>query len=401
MNTSQTHAYLRPEESDIPAIARLWSDAFAGPLLDSEEWGRRHGPANLRMMRRAGEAPEAALVVIPMGQYFGGRSVPMVGIAGVAVGLASRGKGLAKEMMTHCVRELAEQGVALSALYASTRPLYRQVGYESAGVRNEYGVPVGKLEKFHDAVPLKELTLADEPAMRVCHAEWARSKSGVLDRGAHCWGRVWKFREEEYRVFGVWGSGGRLEAYVAVHQRRKPELGKHDVAVSDMVGLTPRGWRSISTFLAGFGTMGERVSFFAGETHPLGMLMPHHWCEVRLNEAWMLRMIDVEAALRGRGYGAHVRCVLALEVEDDIVAKNAGGWRLRVEGGKAEVERHHGSGAVEGRLRTGVRGLAAMYSGYLSAHDAAGMGLCEGSEEVLGAASAVFAGERPWMCDFF
>ena len=60
------------------AAARFCSLAFGGTLEGAVEWLRdQAGYEHLRVLRRADGSVSASLIVIPMGQYFGGRSVPM------------------------------------------------------------------------------------------------------------------------------------------------------------------------------------------------------------------------------------------------------------------------------------------------------------------------------------
>src|SRR6185295_16930186 len=85
------------------------------------------------------------LVLIPMGQWFGGKRVPMTGIAAVAVEPFARGKGAAKRLLVSMLQELQGKGVALSTLYPATQVLYRAVGYEQAGSRYEVRAPCRSL----------------------------------------------------------------------------------------------------------------------------------------------------------------------------------------------------------------------------------------------------------------
>jgi predicted acetyltransferase len=394
-----THRYDFARDDDLPAVARLLSDAFAGPVEGSELWARIHGAPNVRVMRPPDPPPggaDACLVRIPMGQYFGGRSVPMVGIAGVAVSPVKRGLGLAREMMGRCLLEHAEAGFAISALYASTRPLYRQVGYEAAGRRFEVSLAVAHLPRFPDPRPVRALTEADQEAMSACYAEAARWQDGMLDRGAYIWQRVWKFREEAFRGFGVFGPGG-LEGYVMISQRRNPEFGKHDIALSDAILTTHDAARSLCTFLAGYATMGDRLIIFGTPSHPLTMLLPHHHEQVRLQESWMLRVLSVKGALEARGYPPGLRARVVLDVADGLIEENRGVWTLEVEGGRGRATRG-GSGPA---IRATIGGLAAMYTGFLTPARAAVCGLASGDAGVLHEAWQVFAGPAPAMVDFF
>jgi len=386
-------------ETDVPTLARLMHEAFAGPLNRSEEWVRLHAFDNIRVTRGApGGLPESCLFRIPMGMHFGGRSVPMVGVAGVAADPTKRGQGSGRRMMERCVQEIGEAGVAVSGLYASTRPLYRQVGYEAAGGRYEHELPIDRLPKFRTDLTIRRLTSEDQPQMTRCYSAFASQQNGTLDRGSYIWARVWKNRGEPYHAFGAVNRDGDLEGYVLLTQQPPPGFGKHNVILSDFAATSAQGVRALSTFLAGYTTMGDKVVYFGGPTHPLFTLLPHQWGTIRVFEPWMLRVTNVAAALEHRGYDPGVRARITLDVHDETIPMNTGTWGVEVEDGRARVTK----GATAGEsLRTDARGLAAIYSGYLTPQDAALSGMCEASPAALAAARSVFAGPSPWMSDFF
>src|SRR5690606_8697493 len=98
---------------DCSAVAGLVSAAFNTPPDDAARWVVDSGIANVRVLS-AGRAQIGCMLRVPMGQWFGGRSVPMVGIAGVAVAPHERGRGAALQMMRSAMAELAEEEVPLS-----------------------------------------------------------------------------------------------------------------------------------------------------------------------------------------------------------------------------------------------------------------------------------------------
>jgi predicted acetyltransferase len=104
----------------------------------------------------------------------------------------------------------------------------------------------------------------------------------------------------------------------------------------------------------------------------------------------------VQRALEARGYPPGMRAELHLAVEDDVLARNAGSWIMRVEDGAATVTR-----GGSGRLRADVRALAALYTGHLPAETLALTGGISGRPADLAIATAVFAGGAPSMTDMF
>nr|MBP9891656.1 sterol carrier protein domain-containing protein [Planctomycetota bacterium] len=111
---------------------------------------------------------------------------------------------------------------------------------------------------------------------------------------------------------------------------------------------------------------------------------------------WMTRIVSLKPALEKRGYAGHVKAALELEVRDDVLSENKGRWKLEVEGGAAMVEK-----GGKGKVKVDIRGLAAMYTGALSAQDAEQIGHLEAGEADKTTLNALFAGPTPWTPDFF
>lgn len=396
-SSPMTSPYGPVTEAEARPVARLLSHAFAGPLEKSEEWLRAGGLAHARVLRE-GAGPAACLMRLPMGQFFGGRSVPMVGVAGVAVGPESRGRGLARRIMQEALRELAGEGVALSGLYASTQGLYRQVGFEQAGHWFGVRLPLHRIDVREKGRALRPLGEADTPAVEACYRSFASRFNGPLDRGPYVWRRIRVFREETFHGFGIDGEAG-LEGYLFLTQRRKPETGRHDVGLTDLVFLTAGAGRQLLAFLADFATVGDDAEFKAGPAHPLLALLGQQKYDVVKREYWMTRIVDLRRAIAERGYLPATKAAARFEIADDLLPGNAGAWTVRVEHGRGEALRDAGSGGAA--IRCGIRGLAAMYTGFFTGREAALAGLAEGPDGALDAATAIFSGGTPWMSDMF
>lgn len=119
---------------DLEQIGMIISQCFGVSVSDCEAYIERIGSENFRVIRQAGNAI-AQLVIYPMAQWYGGKPVPMAGIAVVGVAPEYRGQGVAYQLMAQTIMQLHDQGVPISTLYASTDTLYRKVGYERAGNR--------------------------------------------------------------------------------------------------------------------------------------------------------------------------------------------------------------------------------------------------------------------------
>jgi predicted acetyltransferase len=111
---------------------------------------------------------------------------------------------------------------------------------------------------------------------------------------------------------------------------------------------------------------------------------------------WMLRLVDLAAAFAGRPYPAGVAGGVGFTVQDAVCPWNGGGWRLALDGGKAEVTRVGAAPAG----RAGPRGLAALFSGFADPGLLAAAGLLGGFDQAeLGLLRAAFAAPRPWTAE--
>src|SRR5207253_2552448 len=105
---------------------------------------------------------------------------------------------------------------------------------------------------------------------------------------------------------------------------------------------------------------------------------------------WMLRIVNVPAALEARGYPVGVEAELHVQVRDPLLPQNQGRFILSVGDGRGRVQ----SGG-KGTLKLDIKGLGGLYSGHLTPYDLRVMGLLEGPDQALAGATTVFMGPRP------
>lgn len=393
---------------DLPALASIISIAFGSDAEGAKKWLGGAGIENLRVVREPGQKAEGAsasggiaatLLRVPMGHFFGGRSVACIGIAGVAVPPEQRGSGVASALMREALREIHDQGVALSSLYASTQTLYRRVGYEQAWHRVEWMMPLARVRvdppgpRVHRA---QTDDLSVQERIRGVYAAFARTQSAMLDRGAYVWNRVFNPRDGVGSVLLIGDDASAPEGYLVFGQERDAKTGRHDVVLYDVAATTPAGWARALGVLGRFRTMGNEARFFAGPWHPWFMLEVDQIARPVKSEIGLLRIVRVAEALEGRGYAASVRATIDLELSDGVLPENAGRWRVEVEGGRARVSR-----GGTGQVRLGVGGLASLYSGFVTGAQARAVGWAEGPAETVETLGAVFAGPTPWMPNMF
>lgn len=385
------------DDGRVPRVSSLVSTAFGGPVKDCEEWVRSQGLSDIRTVERAGDGRvDACLRRIEMGQFYGGKSVPMVGIAGVAVAPEARGGGLARWMMQEALEEMFEKGEPLSALYASTQPLYRQVGYEQAGHRMTFTVPMSELDVGDRGGGWEAVELETVERLHAPYRAFAARFDGMLDRGSYVWKRKFDMRGQKGVGYAsVVGAG--IDAYAVVMQKQK-DSGRMTIEMSDLAFDNAAAGRRLLGMLHDYASMADELVFFGGPNHPLLHLLGQQRAEGASKEFWMLRLVRIADALRLRGYSPAVSVEVHLHVADELLPGNRGPLVLRVRNGRAEV-----TPGGRGEVRVSERALASLYSGFASpAALQLGGAAIEGPDRAVADLAVAFCGNgAPWMTDFF
>lgn len=379
----------------LPALKAVLSQCFSMPFED-DTYYNRVGVPNFRIIEQAGQVA-GGLAILPMGQWFGGQRVPMAGIAAVGVAPEYRGAGAAIALLRNLLQELYAAGVPVSALYPATQRLYRKAGYEQGGVRCIWELSTETLQLdrrgTHEAVEIYPLNLANIEALTRLQTQAAQSQNGNLDRHAAIWtGTV--NPDAQTKVYGyAFGTPDASQGYVLFTQQSGSQS---SVRVRDWVLLTPEAVRRFWKLMADHRSMMRTVRWMSSAVDPLIMALSEQTAEIKECDRWLLRIVNVKAALEKRGYQPALETELHLHITDDIIPENNGAFVLSVAHGKGTV-----TPGGQGDLRLDVSALASLYSGLFSATQLQQLGYLDAPESARAIANQIFSDGQPWMPDFF
>jgi predicted acetyltransferase len=392
---------VRPPANDdeIARLADVIYQSFAGfdqPFEVTTRWLKMVGREQLRVAVVNGQIA-AGLGILEFGQYFGGRSVPAAGITCVGVAPDYRGLGVGAALMRSVMVALARAKTPLSVLYPSTYALYRKAGFEPAGVRMHYKIDLKTFGVQERELPIRTLDKSDRAAIRELYREIAPRFPGKIDRADRQWTRILESKVDRVYAYGVprRADARKLDGYVVYHQTGARNAA-YSIHLHDLCAANWGASRRLLTFLGDHMTMAGPVHVATGHAEPWLTMGREEWLDVEHRVLWMLRVLDLPAALEARGYSPGVSAELHLEVRDDLIKRNAGRFVVRVADGTASVKKGGG-----GRIRVDIRGLAPLYTGHFSAEQLVLTGLLDGDDNDLAAASAVFAGPAPGMGERF
>jgi predicted acetyltransferase len=400
---------LPANDGERDALGDLLAHAFGFPVADAGGWFERAKHENIRVVRHGG-AVAAGLLEVPMGQFFGGRSVPTMGVAGVGVAPDHRGQGLGAAMMVAMLREAKTRGFALSTLYPASVTLYRRAGYERAGARFEVKLdPTTCTIDRASGVVISEIQGIPDEVVAL-YGAFARHRPGFLDRGPYLWSRVDRPRNMSPKIFAVRANAkeanatGVLEGYVAIAHTASSGTRPTTVTVTDLAATTARAAQAILRLLVEYRSLAGTVSWGGPPSDPFMNLLPERHFKVELDGYFMVRIVDVARALSERGFPASARGAVVFELADASMPESSGRYDVVVEGGRAKVgEPAHGASARAGVPVAALseRALAALYTGHVSPRDLQALGWLDAGEEALDRLATWFAGPLPSMRDHF
>jgi predicted acetyltransferase len=380
-------------QDDAKPLGLILSQCFNSPPPLEDTYLERIGIQNFRAIYRSGMLA-GGLATIPMGQWWGGQRVPMVGVAAVGISPEHRGSGSAIALVQHTLQELHANGVALSALYPATQRLYRKAGYEQGGTFCVWSVATGEIHVQERELPWRSVAPSDHAIFHDLYQQQAAQHNGHLDRHPAIWQEIVKAGDREgLYAYGL-GSAEAPQGYVIFSQKPSDDGGI--VRLRDWAILSRAAGRSFWSFLADHRSTIGHARWRGAAIDPLTLVLPEQTAQLIRMERWMLRIVHVKHALEKRGYPPGVQTELHLDIQDDVLPENSGAVILSVANGRGAV-----TPGGRGDLKLGIRGLAPLYSNLFSPAQLQLAGYLEASDAVLAIATQIFAGSPPWMPDFF
>lgn len=339
-----------------------------------------------------------------------GGEVDCAGVTMVGVVPSHRRRGVMSALMTQQLRDIAERGEALAALWASEDPIYGRFGYGAATVQALIDVPRHRAAFLDDSPIDGTLRLVDrDEAVKAFPAVYDRVRArtpGMFRRSEEWWRhRVLRdpTRDEEGGPFfrALLEQDGEPVGYAVykVHQRWEGGVSRGNVELREVMAATPRATRDVWKFVFGIDLVESvrSTGFFLPYDHPLQLMLaePRHLGFLLSIGLW-LRVVNVGAALAARRYTGDG--TIALEVRDPLFADNSGTWRLEVDGGRASVSKTSGNGEVS----LGIMELGALYLGQFTFAQMLAAGRITGTAEAIARADDLWRTPvAPWCPEIF
>lgn len=380
---------------EIEELGRILDQCFIGFSGQGKKYVHRVGEENCRVLR-LGKQVLGGLVILPLGQWWGGRCVEMGGIAAVGIAPEFRGVGAAKILMQQAIRDMYTSSLAISTLFPATQYLYRQVGYENAMVVCKWEIDCHKInvrEQPLAAVPVRIGDSGNFQIFQGLYDQQASMINGYLRRDRFLWGE--KFRRENEIIYKyLFGDIQQPQGYIIYNH--ESSSGDNILRVRDWVLLTPDAITSFWGFLAKMRSQIDKIIWRDAVITPLTLFLPEQNERLRDPSQVMMRIVNVVKALEQRGYSSELATELHLQIKDDLIRENNGNFILKITAGRGTIEP-----GGKGDFQLDIRALAALYTGLFTPTQLQIAGKLTATQESLVKATGIFANPLPTISDYF
>jgi predicted acetyltransferase len=295
---------------------------------------------------------------------------------------------VAGALLEAALRDMRERGQVLSVLYATVPAVYRSRGWERSGVFEWLEFP---LDRMPAGAPIttRPVVEGDLQALRACYLDLASTVDGLVDRSPPTIDVADLLEQAVVSV--VPGHDGEVRGYLAA------ERDADGLRVRDLVGRDVATQLGLLRELGSWAGVLDEARLLVTDPAVTGLLTNQAIEYAVTTSTWLLRVVDLPAAVAARGWPAAAwlkPAAVDLDVVDEHAPWHAGRQRLVVEDGSVRVEAG-GSGAV----RLHARALGPWFSGMQDSHALRRAGLLDGDGALLD--RLVGAPGVPRLADYF
>jgi predicted acetyltransferase len=350
----------------------------------------------------------AASTTLPLTMRCNGKAGKVGGISAVGTLPEYRRQGLVRQLMSHALTDMRQQGQNLAVLWASQAAIYQRYGFSLGTQHVSYSLDPRDIRFVVPHAPqgsCHRLTLDEGfPIIRQLYIDYVSPRHGTLHRSRALWQNnalAENATDGPVHIVVYYDARQQPQGYMVYTTRfqRTPDAARpQELVIRDLAWLTLEAYLSLWAFVARHDLVG-RVRY---PTAPPDDPAPELFEEPRLLhpqsvEGLWVRIVDVAGALAARGYEG-AGC-LVLDIHGDGMAPwNNGIFRLDTTGETTQVQ----PTTVTPDIRMSIKALASLWSGSRSVYTLANWGLLTGEPAGIDTADRLFRTRYvPWCPDHF
>ncbi len=400
---------------DGDAIAALLAKSFledTSVIRVSIENNPRYSLSNMFVLedKELGSGILGCLRITPFEVCSRGVSMPMAGIAAVAVQPEARRRGIAEALMEDALRKMYEMDYPISMLFPFRHRFYNKYGYGYVGNLMQYELSPSDIKIFPERSRVRAFGKADRSRVkRILEQEIRLRGSFTLLRNDHFWDLVVlpKFKD------AVLYDEGDPKGYLAYELYKEPTsnpgaFGEPVMNIRELVGLDAATHRGLWGFISSMGEQVSRVKFLAPADYPLHLFLKEprereykriffeYKTMSALAPGFMLRVINVRDALTRLKHPFESPTDFVLKISDGNIPQNSRALNVHVHRGESTVDETRQPVQFEADIDI----FSQIYSGFLKPSDAVRYGFATADSSVLPKLDELFRAPAPFIYQF-
>lgn len=329
-------------------------------------------------------------MIWPFQQYWGGQVLAMAGIAGVVIAPEYRARGVGTGLMTAIAVQARRLGFPVSVLYPATVPVYRRTGWEIAGAQSRITITSRLLRELGGSqVEVHEAGPGDAAGLLSIMREYYAA------------GHVNGPRDYDTRELATELDDPNIIACIADDGFVVYGWEGKEIVVYQIVAGSAATARALWAVVGSSSSVVERIHAYVGPDDPIHQLLGECVMQDLKQTRWMLRLLDVQAALEGRGYPVGLHVEVPLVIDDPLLPGNTVAGLLQVFDGNGTLVVDAGVVDNPAAVTLGANALAALYAGTPTASLRGSGLLVDGGAEELARLDSAFVGRAAYLLDYF
>jgi predicted acetyltransferase len=339
---------------------------------------------------------------------FGGNLIPTAGLAGVAVSMDARRRGVARRLVEHFLEQARARGMPLSMLYPFRFDFYEQLGWGAALEVREHCFSPGSLPDSPLRRQVRRVRPGDDEGIMACYEHLLFERPAMIRRSEEDWADWFQHTD---RVFCFVSEEG-IEGYLRFRFKKDGRFGSdthHILILEELVYTTSDALSGLLAFLRSQSDQITSIEAYLPSDERLELrlrdpVLPRYETlpkpfqyslfTRRVGMGLMLRVLDPRAALLARSGWNGVELRVRLEVTDPLLPAAAAPFTLLLKDGRARLDDRPAA-----LLRVDAPAFAQLYAGFASATELqlAGRLHCE-DETILPELDRAFKPGRAPFC---
>ncbi|MFF0409693.1 enhanced intracellular survival protein Eis [Kitasatospora sp. NPDC004745] len=355
-----------------------------------------HGHADIRVALRSGRVVAGGLGLL-LPQYFGGAPVPSALLAAGSVAPEERGDRLAARMVHERLNPLRERGAVISTISTLSNGYARHLGWQAPTPVYAHAVRAEDLKRSFDTADFC-IETGTTPAALDLQQDLARRWNGPVERPA--WWEGWKTTKSRLTTYRFHRLGNPISGWLTLTTSRRENHGT-DLTVHDFWAGDHDCAAAMLAFLGRYSSRTETIHFRRGALPPAPLLL-HNLHRYRVAtqawHPWMLRILDLQGAVRLRGWPDDLDLELPIEICEEADCTTHRRYLLVIRAGHADLT----PAGFEAQVTLTRGQFAAWYAGGLRTTEAARLcGVQARSDASLSGFIRATGRQEPWLPDHF